>query len=101
MGFTTATDFHKTRQDMIQLTSGSKELDKLLEGGIETGSITELFGEFRTGACVVSEECHRNARHEPGGGTGVRFCAPSASCSVLMRFRLRLGWSGSAVTHTD
>lgn len=25
------------------------ELDKLLEGGIETGSITEVFGEFRTG----------------------------------------------------
>ncbi len=27
----------------------SKELDKLLGGGIETGSITEIFGEFRTG----------------------------------------------------
>ena len=31
------------------LTTGSKELDKLLGGGIETGSITEVFGEFRTG----------------------------------------------------
>jgi DNA repair protein RAD51 len=31
------------------LTTGSVELDKLLEGGIETGSITEVFGEFRTG----------------------------------------------------
>lgn len=49
MGFTTATELHRQRQDIIQITTGSKELDKLLEGGIETGSITEMFGEFRTG----------------------------------------------------
>lgn len=34
---------------LVTLTTGSVELDKLLEGGIETGSITEVFGEFRTG----------------------------------------------------
>ncbi|KAF9987694.1 recombinase rad51 [Modicella reniformis] len=33
----------------------SSELDKLLGGGIETGGITELFGEFRTGK---SQICH-------------------------------------------
>eukprot|EP00727_Mastigamoeba_balamuthi_P005195 m51a1_g14674 putative dna repair protein rad51 homolog 1 (345) ;mRNA; f:46687-48062 len=55
MGFTTATEMHKTRQEVIQITTGSKELDKLLEGGIETGSITELFGEFRTGKTQL---CH-------------------------------------------
>ena len=37
------------------MTTGSKELDKLLNGGIETGSITEIFGEFRTGK---SQLCH-------------------------------------------
>ena len=37
------------------LTSGSSEIDKLLEGGIETGSITEVFGEFRTGKTQL---CH-------------------------------------------
>ena len=41
-----------------QITTGSKELDKLLNGGIETGSITELFGEFRTGK---SQLCHTMA----------------------------------------
>ncbi|KAF9567455.1 recombinase rad51 [Mortierella alpina] len=55
MGFTTATDFHQRRSGMIQITTGSGELDKLLGGGIETGSITELFGEFRTGK---SQLCH-------------------------------------------
>lgn len=39
----------------FQLTTGSKELDKLLGGGIETGSITEIFGEFRTGKTQL---CH-------------------------------------------
>jgi DNA repair protein RAD51 len=32
MGFTTATEMHKQRQDIIQVTTGSKELDKLLDG---------------------------------------------------------------------
>jgi len=55
MGFTTAHEIHKERTDIIHLASGSKELDKLLEGGIETGSITEMFGEFRTGKTQL---CH-------------------------------------------
>ncbi len=55
MGFTTATEFHQRRSEIIQLTTGSKELDKLLGGGIETGSITEIFGEFRTGKTQI---CH-------------------------------------------
>ncbi|KAF9169348.1 recombinase rad51 [Entomortierella chlamydospora] len=55
MGFTTATEFHERRSGMLQITTGSAELDKLLGGGIETGAITELFGEFRTGK---SQICH-------------------------------------------
>ena len=55
MGFTTATEFHQRRSEIIQLTTGSKELDKLLGGGVETGSITEIFGEFRTGKTQI---CH-------------------------------------------
>ncbi|KAG0257137.1 recombinase rad51 [Actinomortierella ambigua] len=55
MGFTTATEFHARRSGMIQITTGSTEMDKLLGGGFETGSITELFGEFRTGK---SQICH-------------------------------------------
>ncbi|CAG9764989.1 unnamed protein product [Ceutorhynchus assimilis] len=55
MGFTTASAFHQKRADMIAITTGSKELDRLLGGGIETGSITEMFGEFRTGKTQI---CH-------------------------------------------
>jgi DNA repair protein RAD51 len=55
MGFITATEFHHRRSELVQLTTGSKELDKLLGSGIETGSITEIFGEFRTGKTQL---CH-------------------------------------------
>lgn len=40
---------------MVKLTTGSVEIDKLLEGGIETASLTEVFGEFRTGKTQL---CH-------------------------------------------
>lgn len=55
MGFTTARAFNERRQDVVYLSTGSKELDRLLGGGIETGSITEMFGEFRTGKTQL---CH-------------------------------------------
>ena len=55
MGFTTASEYHQRRGEIIYLTSGSKELDRLLGGGLETGSITEIFGEFRTGKTQL---CH-------------------------------------------
>jgi len=56
MGFTTASDYHKQRAEIIHITTGSKQLDTLLGGGIETGSITEIFGEFRTGKTQI---CHQ------------------------------------------
>ncbi|KAJ3037229.1 recombinase rad51 [Rhizophlyctis rosea] len=72
LGFTTATEFHQRRAEIINISTGSKELDKLLGGGIETGSITELFGEFRTGKTQL---CHTLAvmcqlPMEMGGGAG-------------------------------
>lgn len=46
MDFKTAADALEDRKSLVTLTTGSIELDKLLEGGIETGSMTEVFGEF-------------------------------------------------------
>ncbi|CAH2354629.1 DNA repair protein Rad51p [[Candida] railenensis] len=72
MGFTTASEFHTRRSELICVTTGSKQLDTLLGGGIETGSITEVFGEFRTGK---SQLCHTLAVTcqlpiDMGGGEG-------------------------------
>lgn len=55
MGFTSAVQYHQARKEIIMVTTGSKEVDQLLGGGVETGSITELFGEFRTGKTQL---CH-------------------------------------------
>eukprot|EP00483_Globobulimina_turgida_P002008 UN02010 len=55
MKFMTATEYYKKREDVIQITTGSTKFDELLGGGIETGSITEIFGEFRTGKTQI---CH-------------------------------------------
>ncbi|KAK9908966.1 hypothetical protein WJX75_005287 [Coccomyxa subellipsoidea] len=55
MGFTTAAVVAEQRGDIIQVTTGCKELDTILEGGLETGSITEIYGEFR---CGKTQLCH-------------------------------------------
>mmetsp|Transcript_10257 Transcript_10257/g.17229 ORF Transcript_10257/g.17229 Transcript_10257/m.17229 type:complete len:338 (-) Transcript_10257:21-1034(-) len=72
MGFSTATDLHRQREGIIQISTGSAELDKLLDGGIETGSVTEIFGEFRTGKTQL---CHQlcvtcQLPLDQGGGEG-------------------------------
>lgn len=72
MGFTTATEIHQRRSEIVFLTTGSQELDRLLGGGFETGGITELFGEFRTGKTQL---CHTLAVTcqlplEKGGAAG-------------------------------
>ena len=55
MGFTTASVVAEQRGDLITVTTGAKELDAILDGGIETGSITEIYGEFR---CGKTQLCH-------------------------------------------
>ena len=39
------------RKSVVKVSVGCKEVDALLGGGVESSSITELYGEFRTGAC--------------------------------------------------
>ena len=53
-GFITASECAIRRQAIFRISTGSKELDKLLAGGIQSMSITEAFGEFRTGTRVSS-----------------------------------------------
>jgi meiotic recombination protein DMC1 len=48
-GFITGSDILNKRKNIVKITTGSSKLDILLGGGIESMSITEAFGEFRTG----------------------------------------------------
>jgi len=72
MGFTTATEYSVQRKHLIKVGTGCADLDKILQGGIETGSITELYGEFRTGKTQL---CHQlcvmcQLPLDRGGGEG-------------------------------
>ncbi len=45
----------KNREAVLRVKTGSDKLDEFLYGGIETGAITELYGEFGSGK---SQICH-------------------------------------------
>jgi meiotic recombination protein DMC1 len=47
--FITGTAVMERRKCCLRTSTGSKEFDNLLGGGIQTMTITEAFGEFRTG----------------------------------------------------
>jgi len=53
MGYDTADKLAKKRELMGRITTGSKELDVLIGGGIETQSITEFYGKFASGKTQV------------------------------------------------
>ncbi|XP_014279298.1 meiotic recombination protein DMC1/LIM15 homolog [Halyomorpha halys] len=54
VNFMTALQVCDQRKHVFKISTGSSELDKLLGGGIESMSITEVFGEFRTGKTQMS-----------------------------------------------
>ncbi|KAI5152303.1 meiotic recombination protein DMC1 [Enteropsectra breve] len=47
--FCTARAFSEKREQVQRISTGSTAFDALLGGGVQTMSITEVFGEFRTG----------------------------------------------------
>ena len=67
--FCTAADIMTRRNQIMRCTTGSKSLDGLLSGGIETQALTEFAGEFGSGK---SQLCHTlsvtaNMPKEKGG----------------------------------
>ena len=49
MGFQSGDDLLKKRERVIKIPIGSDAFNTLMDGGFETGSITECFGEFGSG----------------------------------------------------
>ncbi|MEM4095204.1 MAG: DNA repair and recombination protein RadA, partial [Thermoplasmatales archaeon] len=49
------------RKEIRRLTTGSKALDELLGGGVETAAITEFFGEFASGKTQIMHQLAVNA----------------------------------------
>jgi len=56
LSFIRADELLKMRQTVLRLTTGSKTLDELMGGGLETQTITEFYGEYGSGK---SQLCHQ------------------------------------------
>ncbi|MFX1442220.1 MAG: DNA repair and recombination protein RadA [Promethearchaeota archaeon] len=56
IGFKSGEEIWEHRKNIARITTNNKEFDDLLGGGIETGSITEFFGEFRTGKTQIMHQ---------------------------------------------
>jgi len=54
-GFVTCTQLVTKQKSRFQLSTGAPKLDQMLGGGMESCSITEMFGEFR---CGKTQVCH-------------------------------------------
>lgn len=71
-GFVSALAQSEMREKVLHISTGSKAFDEMLGGGISTMSMTEVFGEFRTGKTQLSHTLCVTAQlsRESGGGEG-------------------------------
>lgn len=69
MGYETAKELLKKREKVGRISTGSEDFDNLLGGGVETQSITELYGKFSSGKTQVSLQLAVNSQKpkEEGG----------------------------------
>jgi DNA repair protein RadA len=70
--FTSANELMRIKKNVLRLTSGSKMLDELLGGGLETQTITEFYGPFGVGKSVLCHQLSVNSQRpiEEGGLCG-------------------------------
>lgn len=70
--FITASSLLEKRKSVFKISTGSTSFDELLKGGIESASITEVFGEFRTGKSQLCMTLCVTAQlpQSHGGGNG-------------------------------
>jgi len=75
-GFISARKVLERRRSMRRCSTGSNELNRILGGGVETGAITELIGEFGSGKtqiCFTHSALAQKPKNE--GGLGGNVCA--------------------------
>jgi DNA repair protein RadA len=72
IGFKSGSEIWEIRKNIARIETGSQELDGLLGGGVETGSLIEFFGEFRTGKTQICHQLCVNVQlpREQGGLEG-------------------------------
>ena len=68
ISFIRADELLKMRQNVLRLTTGSKALDNLLDGGLETQTITEFYGEYGSGKSQICHQLCVNVQLPPEKG---------------------------------
>ena len=68
MGFKTAADLQERRKEVGKVTTGSKNLDALIGGGVETQAITEAYGMFGSGKSQIGFQLAVNVQLPKGEG---------------------------------
>ena len=72
MEFTSGEEILKKREQLLKITCGSKELDKLMGGGFETNAITEAYGQYGSGKSQIAHALSVRVQlpREKGGAGG-------------------------------
>jgi DNA repair protein RadA len=68
VSFVRADELLKLRQNVLRLTTGSKALDGILDGGLETQTITEFYGEYGSGKSQICHQLCVNVQLPPERG---------------------------------
>ncbi len=68
VSFVRADELLKMRQNVLRLTTGSNALDKILDGGLETQTITEFYGEYGSGKSQICHQLCVNVQLPPERG---------------------------------
>jgi DNA repair protein RadA len=68
VSFVRADELLKMRQSVLRLTTGSKAMDGILDGGLETQTITEFYGEYGSGKSQICHELCVNVQLPPERG---------------------------------
>ncbi len=68
VSFIRADELLRMRKNVLRLTTGSKVVDRLVDGGIETQTITEFYGEYGSGKSQICHQLCVNVQLPPERG---------------------------------
>ncbi len=68
INFVRADELYKMRQNVLRITTGSKALDAIVAGGLETQTITEFYGEYGSGKSQFAHQLCVNVQLPPERG---------------------------------
>lgn len=68
MGFESGDELLKKRESVVKISTGCKSFDSILNGGVETGAITEAYGAYGSGKTSLAHQLAVNVQLPVGKG---------------------------------